>query len=369
MDHRSQFQRTRQATGEGRSRTRRSVAVALLAGQSLLAQGSAVYVQGVVVEQGTGAPLQHSMVTLQPVGRQTFTDDEGRFTLAGVPPGRHRLRAAHLGYAPVDIDVVVRADSAPARIRVELQRISLQLSTVRVAAFAKCLTPGPPDPEQQPDFAMVFGQLALNAEQSRLVSDSFPYAYRLQRVQRQVRGDSIVDLLSVDTLFVQTDRGRWRYEPGKVVTGGMFTNARAMYLPTLEDFASAEFERNHCFSFGGRDDSADGALVRIDFRAADRIHVPDVNGAFLLDAASYQIRRAELFLSRMPGGSTRLAVVRVTTVFREIQRGILAFSDVHAVRTFVRTRSLLDPVEAVEDQVLLDFSWIRAAPGAPTAKP
>src|ERR1019366_2344238 len=146
----------------------RAVAM-LLAGQSLLAQGSAVYVQGVVLEKGTLAPLQHSMVTLQPVGRQTFTDDEGRFTLAAVPPGRHHLRAAHLGYTPVDIDLVVRADSAPARIRIELERISLQLATVRVNAFARCLAPGPPDPRQQPEFATVFGQLALNAEQSRFV--------------------------------------------------------------------------------------------------------------------------------------------------------------------------------------------------------
>ena len=325
--------------------------------------------QGVVLEKGTLAPLQHSMVTLQPVGRQTFTDDQGRFTLVAVPPGRHHLHAAHLGYAPVDMDFVVRTDSAPARIRVELERISLQLGTVRVTAFARCLAPGPPDPTRQPEFALVFGQLALNAEQSRFVSDSFPYAYRLQRVQRQIRGDSVVDVLAVDTLFVQTDRERWRYRPGNVVTGSIFSRSRAMYLPTLEDFASAEFERNHCFSFGGRDDSGDGALVRIDFRAADRIHAPDVNGSFWLDAGSYQIRRAELFLSRMPGGSTKLAAVRVTTEFREIQRGILAFSDVHAVRTFVPSRSLLDAVEATEDQLLLDFSWIRAAPGGASPKP
>jgi hypothetical protein len=344
----------------------RTLAATLLAVQSLFAQGPTVYVRGVVLEKGTLAPLQHSMVTLQPAGRQTFTDDDGRFTLVAVPPGRHRLRAAHLGYAPVDLNVDVSADSAPSAIHVELERISIQLGTVHVTAFASCLTPGPPDPKLQPEFSTVFGQLALNAEQSRFVSDSFPYAYRLQRVQRQIRGDSVVDLVALDTLFVQTDRERWRYRPGNVVTGSVFTQSRAMYLPTLEDFASAEFERNHCFSFGGRDESSDGALVRIDFRVADRIHSPDVNGSFWLDADSYQIRRAELFLSRMPGGSTNLAAVRVTTVFREIQRGILAFSDVHAVRTFVHSRSRLDTVEATEDQMLLDFSWIRAAPGGGT---
>jgi len=346
----------------------RAATVALLAvtpaaNARLVAQAPAVYLQGVVVEKETGQPLEHAMVTLEPVGRQTFTDDLGRFTLAAVPPGRHRLRAAHLGYAPVDLTITVGADSTRPAIRVELARLSLRRGAVRVTAAAKCLAPGPPDPREQPDFATVFGQLALNAEQSRLVSDSFPYAYRLQRVVRQVRGDSIVDVLSIDTLFVQTDQGRWRYRPGTVVTGSSFSASRAMYLPTLEDFASSEFERNHCFSFGGRDDAGDHALVRIDFRAADRIHAPDVNGSFWLDANSYQIRRAELSLSRMPAGSSKLAEVRVTTVFNEIQPGILAFSDVHAVRMFVPTRSALDPVRAVEDQVLLDFSWIRAVPG------
>jgi hypothetical protein len=352
-----------------RARLFHLLAILFAADHFLLAQGPAVYVRGVVIERGTGAPLQHSMVTLQPAGRQTFTDDDGRYTLAAVPPGRHRLRAAHLGYAPVDVDVVVSADSAPAAIRVELERISIQLGAVRVTAFAKCLAPGPPDPKQQPEFATVFGQLALNAEQSRLVSDSFPYAYRLRREQWQLRGDSVVDALGIDTLLVQTGGERWRYRPGNVVTGGIFTQSRAMYLPTLEDFASAEFERNHCFAFGGRDDSGDGALVRIDFRVADRIHSPDVNGSFWLDADSYQIRRAELFLSRMPGGSTKLAAVRVVTVFREIQRGILAFSDVRAVRTFVRSRSRLDTVEATEDQLLLDFSWLRTAPGGSARRP
>jgi len=37
-----------------------------------------------------------------------------------------------------------------------------------------------------------------------------------------------------------------------------------MHLPTLSDFASEEFVRNHCFRYGGEVRTPDGSAVRID---------------------------------------------------------------------------------------------------------
>jgi Carboxypeptidase regulatory-like domain len=50
---------------------------------------------GVVVAKATQAPLGHSMVSLVPAGRQTFTDDAGRFAFQGLAPGAYQLRATH----------------------------------------------------------------------------------------------------------------------------------------------------------------------------------------------------------------------------------------------------------------------------------
>jgi hypothetical protein len=339
-------------------------AIAVFGTRPALAQGAAaVHLHGVVRDKGSLAPLEHAMVTLQPVGRQTFTDDAGRFTLVAVPPGTYRLRAAHLGHAPAELVVVASIDSQAVTISVDLQLLSVRLGEVRVIANPPCLAPGPPDPRTNREFAALFEQMALNAQQFRLLSDSFPYVYRLQRTQRSVPGSGIVEAASVDTFSVRAGENRWRYRPGGVVTGGIFGSQRTMHLPTLEDFASDEFLHAHCFQYAGSRESAEGPLVGIDFRAADRIRTPDVHGSIWLDAGSFQIRSAELALSRMPGGARGLKELRVTTVFREIQRAIPAFSEIHAVRTFTPSGSMGDPRSATEDQQLLDFAWLRGAPG------
>src|ERR1019366_426447 len=89
------------------------------------AQAGGRLLTGVVVSTASQAPLAHSMVSLQPAGRQTFTDDMGRFALQGVAPGRYRLRATHLGFAPAEVAVTIPRDTAPTRVRVELAEVQV----------------------------------------------------------------------------------------------------------------------------------------------------------------------------------------------------------------------------------------------------
>ena len=62
-----------------------------------------------------------------------------------------------------------------------------------------------------------------------------------------------------------------------------------MHLPKLDDLASEEFLRNHCFFYAGREQMEYGGTVRIDFRAAERIRAPDVHGSIWLDSATWNI--------------------------------------------------------------------------------
>jgi len=345
-------------------------AAALLASApSAGAQGGGRLLTGVVVARADQSPLAHSMVSLQPAGRQTFTDDIGRFAFEGVPPGNYRLRATHLGFAPTEIPVTIPRDTAPTRVRVELAEVQVRLATVEVRADAPCIAPGAPDPAKERQFSVIFQQLEQNAQQYRLLADSFPYAYREERTNYSIRGDSVVESIHTDTALLRSDKPGWTYRPGRVVSTDFITRQRSMHLPTISDFASDDFVRNHCFRYGGVQTKSDGEAVRIDFRAADKLASPDVNGSILLDAKSYQIRRAELRLSQVPSALRKVAEVNVTTLFREVEPSVLVFSEVHGVTTMIPSKDLLDRMESIEDHVLLDFGFLKTDPRRGVQKP
>jgi hypothetical protein len=347
-----------------------AVAALLAAAATAGAQGAEGRIlTGVVVAAASQAPLGHSMVSLQPVGRQTFTDDLGRFAFRSLPSGTFRLRVTHLGFAPVELAVTIAPDTAPTRVHVELAVVQVTLATVKVTADAPCVAPGAPDPDREREFSVIFQQLEQNALQYRLLADSFPYAYHEERTNYSVRGDSVLESMHADTALLRSDKPGWTYRSGRVVSTDFITRQRSMHLPTLSDFASAEFVRNHCFRYGGAVRTPDGDAVRIDFRAADRIGSPDVNGTILLDATTYQIRRADLRLSQVPAALRRVAAVSVTTLFREVEPSVLVFSEVHGVSTMAPSKDLLDRIESVEDHVLLDFGFLRADPRRDAQKP
>jgi hypothetical protein len=242
--------------------------------------------------------------------------------------------------------------------------VQVTLATVKVTADAPCIVPGPPDPAKDREFAVIFQQLEQNAQQYRLLADSFPYAYHEERTNFAVRGDSVLESVHTDTVMLRSDKPGWTYRPGRVISTDFITRERTMHLPTLSDFASDRFVKNHCFRYGGVAQTPEGDAVRIDFRAAQKLTSPDVNGTILLDATSYQIRRAELRLSQVPTALKKVAAVDVTTLFREVEPSVLVFSEVHGVSTMVPSKDLLDYIETVEDHVLVDFGFIRTDPRA-----
>src|SRR5437870_11976188 len=76
---------------------------------ALLAQETG-RVAGTVTAQQTGAPLAGASVTLAGGSLGAVTGSDGRYLIAGVPPGTFRVRARLIGYGTVvDTGFVVTA--------------------------------------------------------------------------------------------------------------------------------------------------------------------------------------------------------------------------------------------------------------------
>ena len=71
----------------------------------LSAQGS---ITGIVKDSVAGTPLPGVAVTVEGTALTGHTDAAGRYLVASVPPGTHRLRARRLGYAPADTTIAIK---------------------------------------------------------------------------------------------------------------------------------------------------------------------------------------------------------------------------------------------------------------------
>jgi hypothetical protein len=333
----------------------------------LAAQAKLGTLIGDVVAKETDTPLDHAMITVMSAGRQTFSSEKGIFAFTNMSPGSYRLRITHLGFTPLEVPVEVPPDVPPKRLRIELTRLSVHLATVKVIAKPSCTNPGRPDPVTNADFAAVIQQVRMNAEHYQLLADSFPFAYGIQRTARPMMGDSSRGVATIDTLHLRSDYRGWEYQMGNVVE--LTSTGFLMHLPELRDFAGIEFLNNHCFTYGGLDSTREGTMLRIDFRADDQIRTPDVNGTIWLDAQTYQIRRADLEMSKMPAGLKEVTAVHVTTIFYEVAPSIVVFHDVLGRSSLRHGSGRRAIIASTEDQRLFSFVWLKDDPRHPSAQP
>ncbi len=340
------------------------VAVAATTAAASAQTARPLFMGDVVTSEG-GTPLGHSMVTLVGAERQTFTSDAGVFAFAGIEPGRYHLRVTHIGYSPAELNVDV-PEGAPPRVRVQLSHISIQLAAVKIVAAFICRQPGRPNPDLEPDLAEIVTQIRLNAEHYQLLSDSFPFQHKIQRVFYDVRSDSNRVNPRTDVVRTRSDFRDWEYKMGEVIVRDR--EGTVMKLPTLRDFASYEFLNNHCFQYGGLDSTRDGVFMRIAFEADAQIRTPDVDGTVYLDAKTFQIHRADLRLTKIPKDIPEVTGVRVTTIFKEISPSIAVIGEVHGT-TMLRHWGWFSIVARTEDQRMFDLEWLRSDPAHPTTQP
>ena len=241
-------------------------------------------------------------------------------------------------------------------IRITLRRVAVELPPITVTGALTCVQAGPPDSAVTPALAAVFDQLLENARRYRLLADSFPFDFVLERAYT-----STGEARRVDTIGQTSVDERRRYRAGAVIEWGTgpFAGDRIVRLPALDQFADSTFVHSHCFRLAGRDTMEGAPFIRIDFEPAARIRAPDVAGAAYLDEQSYQLRYTRVRLTRPEREFRGVLSLVATTRFREIVPGIVLHDHVRSVRT------LTGRVERVEDQRLLAVHFARPFVQAP----
>lgn len=84
-----------------------ALAIALLPA-GLYAQGDGT-ITGVIIDQATQQPVPGAQVVVVGTQRGSMTDEQGRFSISGVPAGSYEIRARRVGYAPIVVRVTVAA--------------------------------------------------------------------------------------------------------------------------------------------------------------------------------------------------------------------------------------------------------------------
>ena len=100
---------------------------------TLSAYAQSATIQGVITDAETGLPLQDAHVFIASSLLGTASDADGRFVLANVPPGSHRLILSMLGFESAFRDTLLRANQVYS-FSVQLQSTAVPLEEVVVNA-------------------------------------------------------------------------------------------------------------------------------------------------------------------------------------------------------------------------------------------
>lgn len=282
-------------------------------------QNTTTVIMGRVIVRETGLPLPYASITINGKNQQ-FTDSTGRFQIEGIATGEVTLRARRIGFSPGETKVEIsRGDTA--RVAIPMTRLAIQLPAV-FAVKKECRDPGAPGRGADPAVAQLYDQLRQNADHFRLLSVTYPYVYLAERQFVTSLNDSVIERTPLEQLTGSSAR-TWSYEPGKMVFENAATTLTNMHLPTLAVFADERFAETHCFEYGGTVELDGMQLVRMDFMPDDKLREPDIAGSIYLDPRTYQIRRSDITLSKVPYAlSGRITGHTVTTYFTEIAPGI-----------------------------------------------
>ncbi len=284
---------------------------------------SSAVLAGTLVDADADHPIPYGTVALLGTDWAAFADANGAFRLGGFPAGTYIVRARQIGYAPMDTTIVIAPAPAITTVTFRMHRIPALLRLVKVEGHrsGRCTTnTGVPDSTTDLPLARIFTQVRENVDRFRLLADEYPYRYR--RVEKDLMrsdpgGDSTT---STDTVSYES-RAKRAYRLGGVIyddadNGGHLREY--MYLPAFRDLADPGFLAVHCFSYGNTESSGGNRVLRIDFRPADTITVPDVEGSIYLDSARLIVRRAVFRMTKPEAAKVPVLGLTVTATYREV---------------------------------------------------
>lgn len=86
---------------------------------------------GTVVSALTGGPLEGAAVSVKGAPRAAYTDDRGRFSLMGLPPGRNTVDVAMIGFSKQQLPIELAPDGVT-RVTLLLSRTVLEMEEISV---------------------------------------------------------------------------------------------------------------------------------------------------------------------------------------------------------------------------------------------
>jgi protocatechuate 3,4-dioxygenase beta subunit len=387
-------------------------------GNALPESDSSGVLAGVLVNDDDGHPVAYATAALVGTDRARFADAGGSFRFAGLAPGSYKLRARQIGYSPADTTIAVSAGPATTTVTIRMHLAPALLRLVEVHGHRPkgCVATGVPDSTVNPALAAVFAQIRENVDRYDLLLEEYPFRYRREEsalLRRDRGGDSVerVDTVSYDSRehrpyrvggmiyrdvivrpapsvdrSVPDSKGRGidpslaRGDTGKqfVRMGAQVEQRRYMYLPTFRDLADPGFLAAHCFDYAGgsgREGSHPAAMIRVNFRPASAIKVPDVSGSVYLDARRFVVQRAVFEMTHPEAADPPVIGFKVTTTFRELLPLLPVIDSVESEQSLPpielpRTGvdvGTLEPEQqvALGSDRLLGFAFEGEAPGEP----
>jgi hypothetical protein len=158
----------------------------------------------------------------------------------------------------------------------------------------------------------IFDEMFKNAERILTLEREYPFVLKFQRVVTFL--DSTYTRLGgfVDTIRKES-KGYAPYRAGQLLDRAG-TVGEKMAAFTTSDIAGSEFQKSHCFWYGGRDSVEGFPGYRIDFAPSPKVTSIDWAGSLLVDSVSLALLRAEVRLVNIPPKGTNF-LSAVCTIF------------------------------------------------------
>lgn len=293
----------------------------LISAGSLTAQEATVY--GTVRTSEAALALSYAVVMIPALRREQFTNDRGAYTLREMPVGPVTLRFRHVGFAPRDTQIVVRAGDT-LRVDMTLTRLVIKLDAMRITAGCGAAE----DSAMAGPLAELFEQIRENALQYRLLVESHPFVKRM-RVRTVSRRTDGTETLGAPRMQEFEATAEAFYRPGKLFRSQRGT--QRLFLPELPEFADPVFIANHCFAFAGEVVADSVRYINIRVGAISRLKDPDIEGTITLRADGYGLAAMDLQTTGVPKSlANDSRSFRVVTRFSDIVPGVAVVSFVES---------------------------------------
>lgn len=282
------------AVGVRRARAVPFVAVAALAAAIASTPAPAQELEGRVVDEGAGTPVQGAMTALvDSAGAQvasTLTGPEGAYSLEAPAPGRYRLRVERIGYRTWTSDAIELRTGRSRSFRAAVPPEAVELEGLEVAAERRCRV----DPARGSRAAVLWEEARKALTAAETARDEARVRFELRRWHRivgpdgRVREETSEEGAGLSLRPFRSPPADELAREGYVREAG---EGRVWFAPDARALLSEEFRRDHCLSVreaGGRD-----GWIGLSFRPVEGREAPDVSGVLWLDRTTFELRRMD----------------------------------------------------------------------------